>query len=388
MTTSTDDRERILMGPGPSNVPLRVREAMARPLVGHLDPAFLKLMNQIQDQLREVFQTRNPLTIPISGTGSAGMEAAVLNFVEPGDRTLACVHGVFGQRLAEVMRRAGAVCTVVEVPFGKPLDPSEVRRVAHQIRPSVLAVVHAETSTGVLQPIPPFREICDEVGSLLLVDAVTSLGGHEVDVDGWGIDICYSGTQKCLSCPPGLAPLTVSPHAIEKLERRQRPCRSWYLDLALVRSYWGSERSYHHTAPISMNYALNEALKIVLEEGLEVRWERHRLNHLALVAGLEALGLEMQVAAGNRLWPLNTVCVPDGIDEARIRKSLLERYRLEIGGGLGALQGKVWRVGIMGETSRAENVLFFLGALEDCLKEEGARLDYGRSQKAAEGVLG
>ena len=288
---------RILMGPGPSNVAVRVLEAMSRPVIGHLDPDFLRLMNRIQEQLRLLFRTSNRLTIPISGTGSAGMEAAVLNFVEEGDPVLVCINGVFGMRLAEVSRRAGARCSTVSVPFGQALDPDPVREAAKRDRPRVIAVVHAETSTGVLQPLEPIREICDEVGALLLVDTVTSLGGHPVLVDEQRIDICYSGTQKCLSCPPGLAPLTVSPQAEERLKSRKQPCRSWYLDLSLVQSYWGEERTYHHTAPISMNYALFEALRIIHEEGLEARWNRHRRNHEALVAGLEAIGMHAPTLA-------------------------------------------------------------------------------------------
>ncbi len=380
-------KPRILMGPGPSDVAPRVLAALARPLVGHLDPQFLELMNQIQRQLRTVFRTDNQLTIPVSGTGSAGMEAAVLNFVEPGDPTLVCVHGIFGQRLAEEMRRAGAECTTVEAPFGAPLDPEEIRRVALRCRPRVIALVHAETSTGVLQPVEPVRQVCDEVNALLLLDTVTSLGGHPVLVDEWRVDICYSGTQKCLSCPPGLAPLTVSPQALGVLQSRQSKCRSWYLDLSLLGSYWGRERLYHHTAPISMNYALHEALNVILEEGLEKRWERHRLHHLALVAGLEALGLRLPVPESFRLWTLNSVSVPDGIDDARLRDTLLSRFHLEIGGGLGPLKGRTWRVGLMGESSTPRNVLFFLHALEVSLREQGFRSDSGAGAAAAARVL-
>ncbi len=376
------------MGPGPSNVPARVLEAMARPMIGHLDPDFLALMNRIQEQLRELFRTTNPLTIPISGTGSAGMEASVLNFVEEGDPVLVCINGVFGMRLAEVARRAGASCSTVSVPFGHPLDPDAVRDSARQNRPRLIAMVHAETSTGVLQPIEPIREICDEINALLLVDAVTSLGGHPVLVDEERIDICYSGTQKCLSCPPGLAPITVSPRAVERIRSRSQPCRSWYLDLNLVRSYWGEERSYHHTAPISMNYALFESLRIIQEEGLEARWRRHRRNHEALVAGLEAMGLSLHVDAAARLWSLNAVTIPDGVDDAGVRRQLLSRFNLEIGGGLGELKGKIWRVGLMGETSRAENVLYFLYALESCLQAQGFVAPPGAGLTAAAEKLG
>lgn len=361
---------------------------MSRPVIGHLDPDFLKLMNRIQEQLRELFRTSNRLTIPVSGTGSAGMEASIMNFVEEGDPVLVCINGVFGMRLAEVARRAGARCTTVSFPFGRPLDTDKVREAARRVRPRLIAMVHAETSTGVLQPIGPIREICDEVDALLLVDAVTSLGGHPVLVDEERIDICYSGTQKCLSCPPGLSPLTVSENALERLKARTQPCRSWYLDLSLVQAYWGAERSYHHTAPISMNYALFEALRIIEEEGLEARWNRHRENHQALVAGLEAMGLEMAVDAESRLWSLNAVRIPKEVDDQSIRARLLSEFNLEIGGGLGELKGKIWRVGLMGETSRAENVLYFLHALECCLSEQGFHAATGSGLAAAAEELG
>ncbi len=374
---------RILMGPGPSNVSTRVLEAMSRPVIGHLDPEFLELMNRIQAQLRDLFRTSNRLTIPVSGTGSAGMEAAVLNFVDEGDPVLVCINGVFGMRLAEIARRAGARCSTVSVPFGLPLDADAVREAALRERPRLIAMVHAETSTGVLQPIAPIREICDEVEALLLVDTVTSLGGHPVLVDDERIDICYSGTQKCLSCPPGLSPVTVSPRAEERLGSRTRPCRSWYLDLSLVRSYWGEERTYHHTAPISMNYALFEALRVIEEEGLEARWDRHRRNHEALVAGLEAMGLQMAVAPESRLWSLNALRIPDGVNDLSVRQQLLSRFNLEIGGGLGELKGKIWRVGLMGETSRPENILYFLHALENCLRQQGFAASSGAGLTAA-----
>ncbi len=356
-------------------------------MVGHLDPEFLELMNRIQAQLRALFGTTNQLTIPVSGTGSAGMEAAVVNFVEEEDPTLVCVNGVFGLRLVEEMRRAGANCSSVSVPFGQAPDLAALRREALRTRPKVIAVVHAETSTGVLQPIEPIREICDEVGALLLVDCVTSLAGHPVMVDEWGIDICYSGTQKCLSCPPGLAPITVSRRALETLEKRAKPCQSWYLDLNLVRNYWGADRSYHHTAPISMNYALNEALNLIFEEGLESRWIRHHRHHLALVKGLEAMGLEMLVDPDHRLWTLNTVVIPNGVDDNALRFHLLHEFNLEIGGGLGDLKGKVWRVGLMGESSRPENIFRFLHALEGGLREQGFRAEPGAGVKAASETL-
>lgn len=375
--------ERLLLGPGPSNVPVRVREALARPLVGHLDPEFLALMTEIQDLLRYVFQTENRLTIPVSGTGSAGMECAVSNFVEEGDSVLVGVNGVFGERIADCARRAGARVTAISSPFGQPLDQRKMTAAAAACKPALVAVVHAETSTGVLQPLEPIRGLCRQHGSLLLVDAVTSLGGHPLHVDEWGIDICYSGTQKCLNCPPGLAPLTVSDRALEKLKSRSTPVRSWYLDLSLLQNYWGDQRAYHHTAPISMNYALHEALQLVQEEGLEARWLRHKLVHEGFVAGIEALGMQMHVDEGFRLWPLNTIRIPEGIDDATVRARLLNQYGLEIGGGLGGLKGKVWRVGLMGENSSPKNVLFFLHALENCLRQEGFACSAGSGVEAA-----
>ena len=374
---------RLLMGPGPSDVSPRVLRAMSRPLVGHLDPEFLKIMNEIQDLLRSVFQTGNSFTFPLSGTGSSGMEASVANFVEEGDPVLVGANGVFGQRIAEMVRRNGGVCTVVSAPWGEPLSEKSMLEAAEECQPGIIAVVHAETSTGVLQPLEPIREICDRFEALFLVDAVTSLGGLPVDVDSRKIDICYSGTQKCLSCPPGLAPVTFSPRAEAKLKNRTTPCKSWYLDLNLIGSYWGEDRVYHHTAPISMNYALREALKIIVEEGLEQRFNRHRHNHQALVAGVEALGMKMHVDPNYRLWSLNTVRIPDGVDDAQVRSQLLSQFNLEIGGGLGELQGKVWRVGLMGESSRAQNVLYFLLALETCLRTQGFQCSQGAGVQAA-----
>ena len=356
---------------------------MSRPLVGHLDPEFLSTMDEIQDLLRQVFRTSNPSTIPISGTGSAGMEASVANFVEDGDPVLVGVNGVFGQRISEMVERNGGSCTTVSAPFGEPLDESQMMDAAERCKPKIIAIVHAETSTGVLQPIDPIREICEHFDALLLVDTVTSLGGHPVNVDEWGIDICYSVTQKCLGCPPGLAPVTLSPKAIETLKTRTSKCKSWYLDLNLIQSYWGNDRVYHHTAPISMNYALREALLLILEEGIEQCWNRHRRNHQALVAGISSLGLNMHVAPEYRLWSLNTVSLPEGVDDIKLRQQLLEEFNLEIGGGLGELKGKVWRVGLMGDNSRTHNVLYFLFALEECMKCQGFQCDSGAGVRAA-----
>ena len=371
------------MGPGPSNVSSRVLRAMSRPLVGHLDPEFIQIMNEIQELLRKVFQTSNPLSLPLSGTGSSGMEAAVANLVEEGDSVLVGVNGVFGQRIAEMVRRNGGIPTEVSVPFGEALSPEAMAEAAEKCKPRIIAVVHAETSTGVLQPLEPIREICDRFDALFLVDTVTSLGGHPVDVDSRKIDVCYSGTQKCLSCPPGLSPFTISAAAQDKVRARTTKCKSWYLDLNLIGSYWGEERVYHHTAPISMNYALHEALSIIVEEGLEQRWKRHERNHKALVAGIEEMGLEMHVEPDYRLWPLNTVRIPEGVDDAQVRGQLLNEFQLEIGGGLGELKGKVWRVGLMGESSQSQNVLQFLAALETCLRSQGFQAKPGAGVGAA-----
>ncbi|CAN5773617.1 alanine--glyoxylate aminotransferase family protein [soil metagenome] len=360
-----------LLGPGPSPVDERVRNAMSQPLRGHLDPVFLGIMDEIQELLRFVFETDNRLTIPISGTGSAGMEAALVNSLEPGETALICVNGVFGERMLDIAGRTGAKPIAVRAEWGAPLKIDEIEDALKECRPSVLAIVHAETSTGVLQKLEGLAELAHHYGALLVVDAVTSLGGHPVSVDAQGIDICYSGTQKCLSCPPGLSPITFSERAVEKIRSRKHKIQSWYLDMTMVAKYWGTERTYHHTAPISMNYALREALEIVREEGLRARWGRHELNHCSLVAGIEAMGLEMLVAAEDRLWSLNAVRVPAEVDDQRVRARLLQKHAIEIGGGLGPLKGKIWRVGLMGTGSTRDNVLLVLEALREALSAEG-----------------
>jgi alanine-glyoxylate transaminase/serine-glyoxylate transaminase/serine-pyruvate transaminase len=375
---------RILMGPGPCNVDPRVMLAMAKPLLGHLDPDFIRIMHQVQDLLRNVFATRNPLTIPISGTGTAGMEAAFVNVVEPGDKVLICVNGFFGERMVEIAGRCGAEVKKFDRAWGKPFEPADVEKELQSFRPKVVALVHAETSTGVLQPLEEFPSIMKKFPeTLLLVDTVTSLGGHPVKVDEWGIDVCYSGTQKCLSCPPGLAPITFSSKAVERIKNRAKKVQSFYLDMDTLGKYWGSEITYHHTAPVSMNYALLEALRIVQEEGLDRRFERHRRNHLALAAGVEAMGLKMFVERQHRLWSLNTIAIPEGIDDVKVRKNLLEEYNLEIGGGLGPLKGKIWRVGLMGYNSNERNVLFFLTVLEQALLAQGFEVPRGVGTSAA-----
>ena len=377
---------RLLMGPGPSDVPARTLQAASAPCIGHLDPYFLTLMNETQELLRYLFQTHNALTIPVSGTGSAGMEACFVNLVEPGDEVVVCVNGVFGTRMADIVERIGGKLIRVDAEWGQAIDPEAVRQAINGRSPKVLAVVHAETSTGVCQPLEALSEISKNAGALFLVDCVTSLAGMEVSLDRMGIDAAYGGTQKCISGPPGLSPISFSPAAMEKLQQRTTPVVSWYLDMTMVQDYWGSQRKYHHTAPINAIYGLREALRLIAEEGLENRFARHRLNHQALVAGLEAMGLSMVVSAEIRLPMLNTVWIPEGIDDLKIRKTLLTQFGLEIGGGLGAFAGKVWRVGLMGHSCRPKNVLLFLAALETVLRAEGFAAGSG-AQAAAMEVL-
>jgi alanine-glyoxylate transaminase/serine-glyoxylate transaminase/serine-pyruvate transaminase len=347
---------------------------MAAPIIGHLDPDFLTIMDETKRLLQFVFQTENELTIPISGTGSAGMEAALCNLIEPADKVIVCVNGFFGERMCEMVHRCGGELIRVEAPWGKAIESSQVSEALDRQRPKVVAIVHAETSTGVLQPLEEIGKLVHEHGAFFLVDAVTSLGGCPVKVDEWKIGVCYSGTQKCLSCPPGLAPITFNAAAMNLVKNRKHKIQSWYLDVSLIERYWGEERFYHHTAPISMNYALREALRLVYEEGLEERFKRHCLNHQALVAGLEAMGLDMLVDEGYRLTTLTTVLVPEGVDEAKVRGRLLNEFNIEIAGGLGGLRGKIWRIGLMGYSSRRENVLLLLSALECILTDEGFKL--------------
>jgi alanine-glyoxylate transaminase/serine-glyoxylate transaminase/serine-pyruvate transaminase len=347
----------------------RVLRAMATPLLGHLDPQFLEMMSAIQAMLRHVFQTENELTIPISGTGSAGMEAALCNFIEPGDRVLIAVNGYFGGRMVDMAGRYGGVVDRLERPWGEVFDPEEIAAALHGHSYKLVALVHAETSTGARQPgIAEIAAAAHASGALLVLDTVTSLGGMPVEVDGWDVDVCYSGTQKCLSAPPGLAPITVSPRAGEALRRRGTPVANWYLDLSMVEKYWGSERTYHHTAPITMNYALYEALRLVIEEGLEKRFARHRANAELLWQGLEALDLPLLVAADNRLPSLSTPQIPAGADDMAVRRRLLDDYNIEIAGGFGPLKSKVWRIGLMGFSSRRENIAVLLAALEQILR--------------------
>lgn len=379
---------RILLGPGPSPVDDRVLRVMSAPLVGHLDPLFIRTMDEVQVLLRYVFETNNRLTIPISGTGSAGMEAAVANLLEPGEEIVICINGYFGERMHEMASRIGAKPVRVECEWGGPIDLELARKAWRESNARVLFAVHAETSTGVLQQLAPLREIVDERDGLLMVDTVTSIGAHQIGVDRNRIDACYAGTQKALSCPPGLAPLTFSDRAVEKIKTRKTKVTSWYLDTTLLTAYWGENsgggRAYHHTAPITMNYALHEALRIVAEEGLENRARRHERNHRALVAGIEAMGLQMQIAPEHRLWTLNAVKIPEGVDDAKVRARLLHDFDIEIGGGLGVFKGKIWRVGLMGAGSTENSVLLLLAALEKALKAEGFKVkDSGVSAAAA-----
>lgn len=358
---------RCLLGPGPSNVADSVLEAMSRPLLGHLDPEFLRLMEEAKDMLRQVFLTQNTMTFPVSGTGSAGMEFCFVNLIEPGDEVVIAVNGVFGVRMCDVAERCGAQVIKIESEWGKIIEPAQVRAALAGKKPKLVAIVHAETSTGVRNPIEEIAPVVSESGALLLIDTVTSLGGCPVRIDDWGVDAVYSGTQKCLSCPPGLAPVSLSERAMEVATSRKTKVQSWYLDVNLLAGYWGEERVYHHTAPITMSYGFHESLRLVLEEGLETRWKRHEANHQRLVAGLSELGLSIVSQEGFQLWQLNSIGVPEGVDELAVRKALLNDHNLEIGPGLGPLKGRVWRVGLMGVGSSPENVDRFLSALKELL---------------------
>ncbi|MCC6493880.1 MAG: alanine--glyoxylate aminotransferase family protein [Pirellulales bacterium] len=374
---------RTLLGPGPSDVHPRVLAAMARPTVGHLDPYYLQLMDKLQNGLRQVFRTANRMTFAVSGTGSAGMEGAVVNLIEPGDSVLICVNGVFGGRMCDVAERCGAKVTRLERPWGEVFTPDEIRNAVAAARPKLVGIVMAETSTGACQPIEEVAKVVHDAGAMILVDAVTSLGGIPVEVDAWGVDAIYSGTQKCLSCPPGLAPMSFNERAMEVVKNRKTKVQSWYLDASMLASYWGSDRVYHHTAPINMSYALYEAVSVILEEGLDACFARHALNHRALKAGLSALGMQYAAQEGYQLPMLNAVRVPAEINEAQIRSALLQRFGIEIGAGLGAFKGKVWRIGLMGYGARPANVYLLLSALEQLLAEQNFRFDHGAAVAAA-----
>lgn len=369
---------RILLGAGPSNIHPRVQQAMSAPLVGHLDPYFSEVMDDTMHLLRAIFQTENRLTFPVSGTGSAGMEASFCNFLEPGDVAVIGVNGLFGERMVDNALRCGAEVIPVTAEWGRIIEPDAIEAaLKSRKRVKLLALVHLETSTGALQPLSDASRLARQYEALFLVDAVTSLGGHEVAVDDWGIDICYSATQKCLSCPPGLSPFTANPKALDTQKTRTHKVPSWYLDLSLLSSYWATGRIYHHTAPICMVYALHEALAIIAEEGLVARTQRHKRNGNALQAGLEAMGMRLHAQENHRAKTLTTVCIPPGVDDLKIRQGLLNEFGIEIGGGLGPLKGKVWRIGLLGHSSTEENVLLVLYALEKLLVREGCKIEPG-----------
>jgi alanine-glyoxylate transaminase/serine-glyoxylate transaminase/serine-pyruvate transaminase len=359
--------ERILLGPGPSMAQPRVLQAMSQPLVGHLDPYFLQVMDQIQEMLRYVLQTENSLTLAISGTGTAAMEAAVANMVEPGQRVLVCANGYFGLRIADMVEIYGGQLTILKRPWGEVFELDEIERALEKSQAKVVAIVHAETSTGARQPLEGLAQMVHAKEGVLIVDGVTSLGGLPLLVDEWDLDVVYSGTQKCLGCPPGLGPITLSPRAVDRIHNRQTRVANWYLNLDGLEKYWSAARVYHHTAPISAFYGLHEGLRLVVEEGLERRWERHRRNAEQLWQGLEQINLQCHVPEEIRLPSLTTVRIPRGVDDLQLRKQLLEEYNIEIAGGFGELKGVVWRIGLMGYSSRPENVELLLEALKELL---------------------
>jgi len=389
--TSFHPPERILMGPGPSDVNPRILEAMSRPTIGHLDPMFVSLMDEAKILLQDTFLTKNKLTMPVSAPGSAGMETCFVNLVERGESVIVCQNGVFGMRMVENVERCGAIAIVIEDDWGKPVDPNKLEETlkAHP-EVSTVAFVHAETSTGAISDAKTLVEIAHNHDCLTIVDAVTSLAGSELRVDDWNIDAIYSGTQKCLSCTPGISPVSFSEAAIKKIQNRKSKVQSWFMDLNLIMGYWGegAQRSYHHTAPINALYAFHESLVVLHEEGLENSWQRHDANHQGLKAGIEAMGLGFFVDEEYRLPQLNAVTLPEGIDEAAVRQQLLARYNLEIGGGLGPMAGKIWRIGLMGYASNQQNVLTCLGALDSVLTGMNAKIDSGKAVNAAQEVFG
>jgi len=376
---------RTLMGPGPSDVHPRVTAAMARPTIGHLDPAFVGMMDEVKAMLQYAFQTKNELTIPVSAPGSAGMETCFVNLVEPGDKVIICQNGVFAGRMRENVERCGGTAVMVEDEWGKAIEPQKLED-ALKANPDarIVAFVHAETSTGVQSDAKMLCDIAHRHGCLTIVDAVTSLGGSPLKVDEWGVDAVYSGSQKCLSCTPGLSPVSFSEAAVEKIRNRKTRVQSWFLDLNLVMGYWGegAKRTYHHTAPVNPLYALHESLVMLKEEGLENSWQRHKTNHLLLKTGIEAMGLSFLVAENDRLPQLNAIVVPEGVDEAQVRSRLLGEFNLEIGAGLGTLAGKIWRIGLMGYASNRKNIVFCLGALDSVLTDMKAPIRKGAAVTA------
>jgi len=368
--------ERLLLGAGPSNIDPRVLRALSFPIVGHLDPYFMEVMDDTVELLRYAFKTKNQITFPISGTGSAGMESAICNVVERGDEIVACINGFFGERIREIIDRCGGRSIEVRAPWGKIIEKEAVEEALANSNAKAVAIVHAETSTGVLQPLREIAKIAHEYDALLIVDAVTSLGGCELEVDKWGIDICYSASQKCLNCPPGLAPITVSERAMDVIRNRRTKVQSWYLDLLTIEKYWlESSRIYHHTAPILLVYALREGLRFLYEEGLESRWIRHKENIQALISGLEEMGLNIFTDRNYMCPVITAIKVPHNVKDRRIRERLQEEYNITISGGLGELKGKVWRIGLMGINSNKKNVILVLEALKNALKKEGYNLE-------------
>jgi alanine-glyoxylate transaminase / serine-glyoxylate transaminase / serine-pyruvate transaminase len=376
--------DRLMLTPGPSCVDPRVYRAMVAPIVGHMDPWFTKMMDDVQVLLRRVFQTQNHLTFPISASGSGGIEAAVMNPLDAGEECIVCVNGAFSERMAIIAERIPANVIRVEAPYGRRVDPADVLRAGKGRKIKFVGLAHGETSSGVVQAIADYRHVADELGALLVVDAVASLAGAPLDVDGDRIDICFSGSQKAISAPPGMAPITVSKRAEEAIQARREPVRSWYFDLTTAMNYWGKDRLYHHTPPITLIYAMREALRAVLEEGLGARWERHRTNQQALIAGLEAMGLELFVShPADRLVTVTAVNIPAGIEDGSVRKQLLDEFNIEIAGGLGPLKGRIWRIGLMGYSCQKTNVLTFLAALEKTLSDQHFRLPAGAATAAA-----
>jgi len=377
---------RLMLTPGPSCISPRVYRALASPLVGHVDPWFTEFMGGVQELLRRVFQTQNHLTYPISASGSGGIETAVVNVLEPGDEAIVAVNGIFSSRMAEIAERTGAKIHRVSAPYGRAVDPEDVRRAGLGRKIKFVGLAHGETSTGVVTRIEPFRQVADELGALLIVDSVATLAGVPLDVDRQKIDVCFSGTQKAISAPPGMSPITVNARVEEMLRNRKSKVQSWYFDMTSIINYWGKDRTYHHTPPISLIYALHEALRIVLEEGLEASWERHRQNQMALIAGLEAMGLALFVQnPADRLPTVTAVTVPSGIDSVKVRARLLNEFNIEISGGLGDFKATMWRVGLMGYSSQRANVLLFLDVLERILLDMGMKLPVGAGIAAAAG---
>jgi len=375
---------RLMLTPGPSSIDPRVYRALAAPLVGHLDPWFKTCMDETQTLLRQVFQTENRLTMPLSASGSGGIEAAVLNALEDGDEAIVAVNGVFSERMFEIASRATPKVIKVEAPYGLPVDAEDIRRAGQGKKIKMIGFAQGKTSSGVLTKVEPYRKVADELGALLVVDTVASLAAVPLHVDRERIDICFSGSQKAISAPPGMSPITVSPAAEEVFRKRKTKVQTWYFDLTTAMNYWGKERLYHHTPPISLIYALREAMRIVVEEGLEARWERHRVNQLALIAGVEAMGMGLLVKdAADRLPTVTAVMIPNGIDDVKVRNQLLDEFNIEIAGGFGAVKGKIWRVGLMGHCSQKPFVLLFLAAFEKVLSDQGFRLPAGAGVAAA-----